>query len=167
MPPAAAGTLEPVCCTRGSSSHLVRVQDFQEGFVDVRLTLEAVLDLVDVVYGVIELHGLVVLQRRPAAGRRAAHGSVGLGRGRARRGVGRDGRVGLAGWAGVGGVVVVVVVVTVLLLLLLPAAVAMAAAMAACGPACGRLWCWLWLGGGPDAAALIGMFWTEMPWGVM
>lgn len=72
------------------------MQDFQEGLVDVWLALEAVLDLVDIVYGVVELHGLVVLERWPAGGR-AAHGSVGLNGGRARRGVGWDGRVGLAG----------------------------------------------------------------------
>lgn len=77
-------------------SHLICVQDLQKGLVDVRLTLEAVLDLVDVVDGVIELHGLVVLERRPAS-RRAADGSVGLNGGRARRGVGWDGGVGLAG----------------------------------------------------------------------
>jgi len=79
--------------------HLVGVQDLQEGFIDVRLALEAVLDLVDVVDGVVELHGLVVLQRRPAGGR-AAHWGVGLDGGRAGRGVrgdGGGGRVGLAG----------------------------------------------------------------------
>lgn len=76
--------------------HLVRVQDLQEGLVDVWLTLEAVLDLVDIIDGVVELHGLVVLEWRPA-GRCAAHRSVGLNGGRARRGVRWDGRVGLAG----------------------------------------------------------------------
>ena len=55
------------------------MQDFQEGLVDVWLTLEAVLDLVDIIYSVVELHGLVVLERRPA-GWRAAHRSVGLDR---------------------------------------------------------------------------------------
>lgn len=58
-------------------SYLVCVQDFQEGLVDVWLTLEAVLDLVDIIYSVVELHRLVVLERWPT-GRRAAHGSVGL-----------------------------------------------------------------------------------------
>lgn len=53
------------------------MQDFQEGLVDVWLTLEAVLDLVDIIYSVVELHRLVVLERWPT-GRRAAHGSVGL-----------------------------------------------------------------------------------------
>lgn len=50
---------------------------FQEGFVDVRLALEAVLDLVDIIYSVVELHRLVVLERWPR-GRCAAHRSVGL-----------------------------------------------------------------------------------------
>lgn len=53
------------------------MQDFQEGFIDIRLTLEAVLDFVDIIDGVVELHWLVVLERRPT-GRRAADRSVGL-----------------------------------------------------------------------------------------
>lgn len=44
-----------------AGTDLVRVEDLQESFVDVRLALEAVLDLVDVVDGVVELHRLVVL----------------------------------------------------------------------------------------------------------
>lgn len=64
-------------------SNLVCVQDLQEGLVDVRLTLEAVFNLVDIIYGMIELHRLVVLERR-SAGRCAADGSVRLSGGRAR-----------------------------------------------------------------------------------
>lgn len=60
-------------------SYLVRVQDFQKGFIDVWLTLEAVLDLVDIIYSMVELHRLVVLERWPT-GRHAAHRSVGLNR---------------------------------------------------------------------------------------
>lgn len=44
------------------------MEDLQEGFVDVGLALEAVLDLVDVVDGVVELHWLVVLNGRPSGG---------------------------------------------------------------------------------------------------
>lgn len=44
-----------------AGTDLVRVEDLQESFVDVRLALEAVLDLVDVVDGVVKLHRLVVL----------------------------------------------------------------------------------------------------------
>lgn len=65
------------------------MQDLQEGLVDFWLTHEAVLDLVDVIDGVVELYGLVVLERRPAS-RCAAHGSVGLSGGRTRGGVGWD-----------------------------------------------------------------------------
>lgn len=72
------------------------MEDLQEGFVDVGLALEAVLDLVDVVYGVIELYGLVVLNGRPSRGpaewREELHG-----RG-ARRGVRGDGRIALTAW---------------------------------------------------------------------
>lgn len=53
------------------------MQDFQEGFVDIRLTLEAVLDFVDIIDGMVEFHWLVVLERRPT-GRCAADRSVGL-----------------------------------------------------------------------------------------
>lgn len=77
-------------------SYLVCVQDFQEGFVNVWLTLETVLDLVNVVNSVVELDRLVVLERRPS-GRRAAHRRVGLNRRRARRGVRWDRWIGLAG----------------------------------------------------------------------
>lgn len=56
---------------------LVCVQDFQKGLVDVRLTLEAVFDLVDVIDSMVELHRLVVLSRWPT-GWRAADWSVGL-----------------------------------------------------------------------------------------
>lgn len=76
--------------------YLISVQDFQEGFVNVRLSLKSVFDLVDVVYGVVELHRLVILERW-SAGWGAAHGSVALSRGRARRSVGRDRWVGLTG----------------------------------------------------------------------
>lgn len=79
------------------SSHLVRVQNLQKCFVDIWLALKAVFDLVDIVDGVIELHRLVVLQRR-SAGRCAAHRRVRLDRGGAGRGVGWDGRIVLAGW---------------------------------------------------------------------
>ena len=70
------------------------MQDLQEGLVDVGLALKAVLDLVDVVDGVVELHGLVVLRGRP--GGRGAGGRVELQGRRARGGVHRDGRVALA-----------------------------------------------------------------------
>lgn len=66
------------------------MQDLQEGLVDVRLALEAVLDLVDVVDGVVELHRLVVLDGWPGwgpterwlelEGRRAGRGVRGHGR---------------------------------------------------------------------------------------
>lgn len=72
------------------------MQDLQKGFVDVWLALEAVLDLVDVVNGVVELHRLVVLQRGGIGG--AADGGVGVERWRARRGIRWDGRIGLAAW---------------------------------------------------------------------
>lgn len=55
------------------------MQDFQERFVDVWLTLETVLDLVDIVNCVVEFHRLIVLERWPT-GWRAAHGRVGLNR---------------------------------------------------------------------------------------
>lgn len=42
-------------------SDLISVQDLQEGLVDVRLTLEAVLDLIDIVDRMVELHRLVIL----------------------------------------------------------------------------------------------------------
>lgn len=63
----------------GVKPDLVSVQDFEEGLVDVGLSLEAVLYLVDVVDGMVELHGLVVLQRRGRG--RVSHGCVGLQRG--------------------------------------------------------------------------------------
>lgn len=44
------------------------MEDLQEGFVDVRLALEAVLDLVNIVDGVVELHWLIVLNRRSGGG---------------------------------------------------------------------------------------------------
>lgn len=78
------------------ATHLVRVEDLQEGFVDVRLALEAVLDLVDVVDGVVELHWLIVLNRRSGGG--TTERLVELhGRG-PRRGVWRDGRIALTTW---------------------------------------------------------------------
>lgn len=58
-------------------SYLVCVQDFQEGLIDIRLALEAVLDFVDIIDGMVEFHWLVVLERRPT-GRCAADRSVGL-----------------------------------------------------------------------------------------
>lgn len=69
------------------------MEDLQKGFVDVRLALETVLDLVDVVDGVVELHWLIVLNRRSGGG--TAERLVELhGRG-PRRGVRRDGRIAL------------------------------------------------------------------------
>lgn len=53
------------------------MQDLQESFIDIRLTLEAVLDFVDIIDGMVEFHWLVVLERRPT-GRCAANRSVGL-----------------------------------------------------------------------------------------
>ena len=78
------------------SPHLISMQNLKEGFVDVWLALEAVLDLIDVVDGMVELHRLVVLQGRGTCWC-AADWRVGLDRGGARRCVGRDGRVGLTG----------------------------------------------------------------------
>lgn len=75
-------------------SDLVRVENLQEGFVDVGLALEAVLDLVDVVDGMVELHGLVVLQRWACGG--PARGRVERNRRGARGRVHRDGRICLA-----------------------------------------------------------------------
>lgn len=72
------------------------MEDLQKGFVDVRLALEAVLDLVDIVDGVVELHWLIVLNRRSGGG--TAEWLVELhGRG-PRRGVWRDGRIALTTW---------------------------------------------------------------------
>lgn len=88
--------IENIVQTLLMCSYLVRVQDFQEGFVDVWLTLEAVLDLVDIIYSVIEFHRLVVLERRPTWWC-AADRSVRLDRRWAWRGIGWDGWVGLAG----------------------------------------------------------------------
>lgn len=81
---------------KDSFSYLVRVQNFQEGFVDVWLTLEAVLDLIDIIYSVVEFHRLVVLKRWPT-GWCAANRSVGLNRRWLRWSIGWDGWVGLAG----------------------------------------------------------------------
>lgn len=77
----------------GFCPDLVLVQDLEEGFVDVWLALEAVLNLVDVADCVVELHGLVVLQRQ--SGGHAVDGGVGLQRGRTRGRIQRDGRIGL------------------------------------------------------------------------
>ncbi len=77
----------------GFCPDLVLVQDLKEGFVDVGLALEAVLNLVDVADGVVELHGLVVLQRQ--GGGHAVNGGVGLQRGRTRGRIRRDGRIGM------------------------------------------------------------------------
>lgn len=73
---------------------LVCVKDLQKGFVDVRLALEAVFDLVDVVYGVVELDRLVVLYGWTGGG--PAPWWVELQWRRARRSVRRDGRIALA-----------------------------------------------------------------------
>lgn len=84
------------CClyTVEHESDLVRVENLQEGFVDVGLALEAVLDLVDVVDGMVELHGLVVLHGWASGG--PTEGRVELhGRG-ARGGVHWDGQICLA-----------------------------------------------------------------------
>lgn len=79
-----------------SATDLVCMEDLQKGFVDVGLALEAVLDLVDIVDGVVELHWLIVLNRRSGGG--TAEWLVELhGRG-PRRGVWRDGRIALATW---------------------------------------------------------------------
>lgn len=70
------------------------MEDLQEGFVNVGLALEAVLDLVDVVDGVVELHRLVILHGWTGGG--PAEWWVELhGRG-AGRCVCRDGRIALA-----------------------------------------------------------------------
>lgn len=82
-----------LCSVLGVKLDLVGVQDFEEGLVDVGLALEAVLYLVDVVDGVVELHGLVVLHWRGRG--RAADGGVGLQRGRPRRGVWGDRGAGM------------------------------------------------------------------------
>lgn len=44
------------------------MEDLQEGFVNVGLALKAVLDLVDVVDGMVELYWLVVLNGWPSGG---------------------------------------------------------------------------------------------------
>lgn len=78
------------------ATDLICVEDLQKGFVDVRLALEAVLDLVDIVDGVVEFHWLIVLDRR--SGRSAAEWLVELQLRGARRGVWRDGRIALTTW---------------------------------------------------------------------
>jgi len=60
-----------------AKAHLIRMEDLQEGFVDVWLSLEAVLDLVDIVDGVIKLDGLIVLQGW-CGSQRDCHGCVRL-----------------------------------------------------------------------------------------
>lgn len=75
---------------------LVCVQYLQEGFVDVGLALEAVLDLVNVVDGVVELHRLVVLHWWASGGPTERWVEL-HGRGPG-RGVRRDGRIALAAW---------------------------------------------------------------------
>lgn len=67
-----------------SNTHLVRMENLQEGFVDVWLSLEPILDLVDIVDGMIKLHGLIVLQGWCGA-QRDCHRRVRLHRRRARR----------------------------------------------------------------------------------
>lgn len=58
------------------------MEDLQEGFVDVWLSLEAILDLVDIVDGVVKLHRLIVLQGW-CGSQRDCHGRVRLDRWRA------------------------------------------------------------------------------------
>lgn len=91
------GTINPLKYVfEVSATDLVGMEDLQKGFVDVRLALEAILDLVDVVDGVVELHWLIVLNRRSGGG--SAEWLVELhGRG-PRRGVRRDGRIALTTW---------------------------------------------------------------------
>lgn len=78
------------------ATDLVGVEDLQEGFVNVRLALEAVLDLVDIVDGVVELHRLVVLHGW--TGRGPAEWWVELHWWGAWGGVRRDGRIALTAW---------------------------------------------------------------------
>lgn len=70
------------------------MEDLQKGFVDVGLALEAVLDLVNIVYGMVELHRLVVLHWWTGGG--PADWGLELHGRRARRGVRGDGRIALA-----------------------------------------------------------------------
>lgn len=70
------------------------MEDLQKSFVDVGLTLEAVLDLVNVVYGMVELHRLVVLHGWTGGG--PADWWVELHGRRPGRGVRRYGRIALA-----------------------------------------------------------------------
>lgn len=78
------------------TTNLVRVEDLQEGFVDVRLALEAVLDLVNIVDGMVKLHWLVILQGWAGCGPTEWWVELhGWGTG---RGVRRDGRIALTAW---------------------------------------------------------------------
>lgn len=72
------------------------MENLQEGFIDVWLSLEPILDLVDIVDGVIKLHGLIVLQGWCGA-QRDCHRRVRLHGRRAWRRVRRDWRRLLAG----------------------------------------------------------------------
>lgn len=65
------------------------MENLQEGLVDVWLSLEPILDLVDVVDGMIKLHGLIVLQGWCGA-QRDCHRRVRLDRWRAWRCVRRN-----------------------------------------------------------------------------
>lgn len=90
------GSLERVSnYLRGFSfvANLVRVEDLQESLVDVRLALEAVLDLVDVVDSVVEFHWLVVLDGWSSGGPTERWVEL-HGRG-TRGGIGGDGRIAL------------------------------------------------------------------------
>lgn len=70
------------------------MEDLQKGFVDIGLALEAVLNLVNIIYGVVELYRLVVLHWWAGGG--PTDWWVELHWWRARRGVGGDGRIALA-----------------------------------------------------------------------
>lgn len=75
-------------------SDLVGVQNLKEGFVNVRLALESVLYLVDIVDGMVELHRLVVLHGRTSGG--PTEWLVELNGWGAGRSVRRYGRIALA-----------------------------------------------------------------------
>lgn len=64
------------------STNLIRVEDLQEGLIDVWLSLEPILDFVDVVDGMIKLNWLIVLQGR-CGSKRDCHRCMRLHRWRA------------------------------------------------------------------------------------
>lgn len=77
------------------ATDLVSVKDFQKSFVDVRLALEAVLDLVDVTDGMVELHWMILngwTSGGPTEWWVKLHGWG------TRRGVCGDGRIVLSAW---------------------------------------------------------------------